>query len=822
LALTLALSIFAALPEHVAMAAITLDGTLGTSGGLRGPHFLIPAGVGQTVGRNLFHSFGVFDVDTGESATFSGPGSIRNVIGRVTDGHETRVDGPLRSTIAGANVFMLNPAGFVLGPNATLEIEGSFHVSSADYLRLGRGGLFSASHPESSNLTAAAPSAFGFLGGNAAITLDGAKLEVPTGRTISVTSSDVTGHEATLAAPNGQVLMGAVAGSGELEIGARDLEPVSVSEFGEILLSSDSRVSTSGNPGGPVVIRAGRLVLEASGIDSDAGGGENGLGVHITVTDEVELDDNSEIRSHSTGSGAAGDIEIEAGEVALRRESSIASSAFDEGRGGRIRIASAGPVRLAGGSSITTESYSTGSGGSLSVAAHRLSLTGRSDVSSSVFGEGSSGTISLTTRREVVVSDGSGIFSDTEGRGDASTLLIRAPTLRLHGAELNAGTSGAGNGGVIRVDVEHLLMDSGATIDSGTTGPGDAGEVAISTQRLDMRAGAAINSITLDRGDAGPIEIRAASIEMSGGSEIDSSTLGAGDGGPISISTSTLHLEGAANLASGTFDAGKGGSIAIEASRSVELLTGAGLFSDSESSGDGGTIELRAGTLVLRDGAVISTESSGAGLAGDLRVELVETIRLERDSLLTTEARRSDGGNIRVDARELVYLLDSAITATVDSGVGDGGNITIDPQFVVLNDGDIIANAFGGRGGNIKISAGHLIATPASSISASSARSIDGTVVIDAPENLLTGDIASLPGEFLDVSRLLGNHCDKSGDRSSLTLGTPTPLTFGSDDYLPGFNPRVAEVSLPRAAVRPELRGHGMRALQGWCGPGIR
>jgi large exoprotein involved in heme utilization and adhesion len=32
-----------------------------------------------------------------------------------------------------------------------------------------------------------------------------------------------------------------------------------------------------------------------------------------------------------------------------------------------------------------------------------------------------------------------------------------------------------------------------------------------------------------------------------------------------------------------------------------------------------------------------------------------------------------------------------------------GGNITIDPQYVILNDSQIIANAYEGTGGNIRI-----------------------------------------------------------------------------------------------------------------------
>ena len=67
-------------------AQITLDGSLGPRGPLRGPHYTIPDTVGQIRGSNLFHSFGYFNLSQGESATFTGPNTITNILSRVTGG----------------------------------------------------------------------------------------------------------------------------------------------------------------------------------------------------------------------------------------------------------------------------------------------------------------------------------------------------------------------------------------------------------------------------------------------------------------------------------------------------------------------------------------------------------------------------------------------------------------------------------------------------------------------------------------------------------------------------------------------------------------
>src|SRR5258707_6664084 len=71
---------------RAAYGQITLDGSVGPAGALIGPSFVIPSTVGQTRGSNLFHSFGLFNVLTCESATFTGPNFISNIFSRVTGG----------------------------------------------------------------------------------------------------------------------------------------------------------------------------------------------------------------------------------------------------------------------------------------------------------------------------------------------------------------------------------------------------------------------------------------------------------------------------------------------------------------------------------------------------------------------------------------------------------------------------------------------------------------------------------------------------------------------------------------------------------------
>ena len=243
-------------------AKITLDGSLGPKGPLGGPDYVIGADLGQVRGSNLFHSFGEFNVLTGESATFTGPNAIENILGRVTGGSQSFIDGLLRSEISGANLFLLNPSGVLFGPNATLEVSGSFYVSTADYLRLADGGIFSADLSQESVLTVAPPEAFGYLGENpASISVEGSRLEVPEGKGLSLVGGEVRMVGGKLLAPGGRIDVASVASAGEVVPNppgqVPDLKEDGFERLGRIDLSQKALVATSGSGGGTVLIRGG-------------------------------------------------------------------------------------------------------------------------------------------------------------------------------------------------------------------------------------------------------------------------------------------------------------------------------------------------------------------------------------------------------------------------------------------------------------------------------------------------------------------------------------------------------------------------------------
>src|SRR5262245_3005145 len=132
---------------------------------------------GTQKGSNLFHSFGAFNVGAGDFANFCNASTcgvpsgselsgIQNILGRVDGGSRSSIFGGIRTTegFGTANLFLMNPAGWIFGSTASLAVGGSFHVTTADYIKLGTDGIFYANPSAGTDvLTVSPPSAFGFL-----------------------------------------------------------------------------------------------------------------------------------------------------------------------------------------------------------------------------------------------------------------------------------------------------------------------------------------------------------------------------------------------------------------------------------------------------------------------------------------------------------------------------------------------------------------------------------------------------------------------------------------------------------------------------------
>src|SRR5262245_55465177 len=168
----------------LAQAQVNTDGSLGARLTLPGPNYVIDASLGQQNGANLFHRFSAFNIGSGQSAEFKSSPTVSNIVARVTGSGASTINGVL---VANANLFLINPQGLVFGANASLNVNGAFHASTADYLRLADGARFYANLGQSSVLSVAAPSAFGFLDTSVApIVVQNAYLDVPATKSLAL------------------------------------------------------------------------------------------------------------------------------------------------------------------------------------------------------------------------------------------------------------------------------------------------------------------------------------------------------------------------------------------------------------------------------------------------------------------------------------------------------------------------------------------------------------------------------------------------------------------------------------------------------------
>jgi large exoprotein involved in heme utilization and adhesion len=121
-----------------------------------------------------------------------------------------------------------------------------------------------------------------------------------------------------------------------------------------------------------------------------------------------------------------------------------------------------------------------------------------------------------------------------------------------------------------------------------------------------------------------------------------------------------------------------------------------------------------------------------------------------------------------VSSGELLYLLDSEVTSSVQQGEGNGGDVIMDSKMIILNRSWTKANAEEGDGGAVFIQTDNFIKSRESRVTATSRRGNDGTVTIEAPELGIVSGLAVLQADFLDAAQWLAQPCaTRCGDTVS-------------------------------------------------------
>jgi filamentous hemagglutinin family protein len=367
-----------------------------------GQRFDISGGQLSQDQRNLFHSLSQFGLSQGQIVNFLTNPGTQNVLTRIIGGDPSFVDGLVRLTGSNANLFLMNPAGFVFGSNARLNIPGSLTLTTANGIGF-RSGWFQAVGDNNYSALTGSPSSFAFTMSQPGAIVNAGNLSVATGQSLNVLGGTVV-NTGRLDAPNGTITMTAVPGGNYIRISqpgsplGLEIEPIvgntaQVQDWG-------LRVETL-----PLLLTVGRAGLETN--------------LKATPDGQVQLAGTNTKFTPQTGTTIA--------------SGSISATGL---KGGSVDILGSRVEILDG-----TIDVSGVSGG------------GNIRIGGDYRGQGN-----VPMSQQTVVNQGSSIRADAKERGDGGRVIIWADKRTLFDGNLSAkGGSTGGQGGFAEVSGKESL-----------------------------------------------------------------------------------------------------------------------------------------------------------------------------------------------------------------------------------------------------------------------------------------------------------------------------------------------------------------------------
>lgn len=702
---------FTAIPSS---AQIAPDQTLGTESSNVSPNATVrgfPADLirgGATRGVNLFHSFSQFNVRDGQRVYFANPVGIETILSRVTGANPSRIFGTL-GVDGTANLFLINPNGILFGPNARLDVAGSFLASTANSFKFPDGSEFSATNPQAPPL----------------LTVNirpGLQYGPNHQATIANAGNLTAGKDLTLAAGNLD-LQGQLQSGGDLTLRALDTvkvrdsitTPFIATAGGKLMVQGDRAIDIFAlNHPNSGFFSGGDLVLRsANPISGDAhyitGGGLRFEQLNGTPGSLISLDDPVLLVNGDVflGDYVGPSLHIVAGGNVFLGNVTITAPATD----GLIET-----IRLSDGTSLAidgvnfptldvragfdwaglpifsnsgvgfplvtsfpfTPLVSNPTGSTISVG----SITNTNGIGSiylsnqyfpsSLVPAGSIFTGSINTFGDIVIDSRGGIF--TGGAIDT-----------------NIG-SGFGNSGNIRLLANGNIVTGGSVESSVKVGGiGNAGDITLLSRFGSINTQAGFVNSSTGLGFSGNITFTA----------FDNITTSADAPNPNGDNIPAVGSYVGAN------GIGIAGNITLT-SIAGGINTSAGtLNSASPAIGVSGNIILTATGNIIPGN--INSSSAAPGKAGDIELNSQsDVIVVGRQIESTTFGNNGRAGDIRVRARSL--FLDGALIKTSTQGVGDAGNISVtaSDQVILSNESGIralVEAGASGRAGDIDIQA---------------------------------------------------------------------------------------------------------------------
>jgi filamentous hemagglutinin family protein len=722
---------------------------------------------GAVRGANLFHSFLRLNVPEGRAVYFDRFENTQNILTRVTGQERSEILGTLGITSLPnstnkPSLFLVNPSGITFGKNARLDVPGSFIATTADAIRLGDMGLFSASEPEKSSLLDISPSALLFHSINP-------PAQIINQSAVDYSSTDLLNPVTlVLAFPADDVVLEKIRSRATLD------------SLNFLLLSSGLQAADQQT----IALIGGNLVLDNSSISAIDGkvelasiGGagsvtiqksENGFNFgyeQVPQFDKIQILESNIVTSGRAG----GTISIRGSQVKSSSENNLNYIAADTyGAGKSDRIAISAPTIILRDTLVSTSALQN-KGGDMIVSADSSASLFNTNLRARAYRNGSSGDVLIRTQKLFMDQSELTTSAQLGSRGNAGNIRVIAPSLiQLYTSGIIAAVAGTGNVGNLTIETGKLTLEAGGTLSiQGITREGKPGNI-------DINAAESVDIIGV--GEFG----RRSSITSEGLSLTEQPT------GSIKIQTRRLTVRDGGEISLNSVRGGtsRGGNLVITATDRIEIsgvskvptLTrerfSPSIIAATASNSPAGNITLQTGELLISDGAEIRLNSEGIGNAGSLKIE-ASNIQM-RNGKIFARSESGQGGNLQIQVDNLLLLRQSSqisTTAGNNQTNGNGGNIDIAARFVVAipkEDSNITADAFRGEGGRVTLNIERGVLglearskpTSLSDITASSEQGAIGVVTLNTPStDFLQNSLTQLPQNEIDTNTLLANSC---------------------------------------------------------------
>jgi filamentous hemagglutinin family protein len=409
--------------------------------------------------------------------------------------------------------------------------------------------------------------------------------------------------------------------------------------------------------------------------------------------------------------------------------------------GGRVRIGAVGGVGTIGLNPDDSLDFPDG------IERAEVSFANRSIVDVSLDGGGD---IEVTAQNINILSDSvlkAGIdFAGGNAQSQAGDLILDATgMIRVEQSsqiENDVNFGFVGNSGNLNITADSLWVTGGSQLSASTRGQGNAGNVIINARDRISFDGISTDGEFVSAADA----------------RVESDAVG--QGGNVQLTTGLLFLSNGAGLAAATRGQGNAGNVIINARDRISF-DNATAFSTVELGGvgQGGNIQITAGSLTLVNGAQLLASTRGQGDAGNVTVNARDQIIIDgTDGQLPSVVSsnvgshaKGQGGNVHLTTDSLTLSNDAQLES-LTRGQGNAGNViidvrdqtTLDSAFIVSN----VASGGTGQGGDVQITTGSLSLVNGAQLQVLTRGQGDaGNIIIDAHDRV-SFDGTIVDGQF--------------------------------------------------------------------------